>query len=79
MAINISTKKCNTKFIARFVLLMITIFAFRLLNAQETDNKPGIFYAITGKGLKDTSWLFGTFHLVNNSSSQRSSPSHGIF
>ena len=35
------------------------------LAAQEL--KPGIFYSITGKGLKDTSWLFGTYHLVNSS------------
>ena len=66
MSINISTKKVEAKFIARFVLLMITTFTLSLLSAQVTDNRPGIFYAITGKGLKDTSWLFGTFHLVND-------------
>ena len=67
MSINISTKKVEAKFIARFLLLMITTFTLSLLSAQVTDNRPGIFYAITGKGLKDTSWLFGTFHLVNDS------------
>jgi len=67
MSIKISTKKVEAKFIARFLLLMITTFSLSLLRAQVTDNRPGIFYAITGKGLKDTSWLFGTFHLVNDS------------
>lgn len=37
------------------------------VQAQKVANKPGIFYAITGNGLKDTSWLFGTYHLVKSS------------
>lgn len=37
------------------------------VQAQTVANKPGIFYAITGNGLKDTSWLFGTYHLVKSS------------
>lgn len=36
------------------------------VNAQPGP-KPGVFYAITGKNLKDTSWLFGTYHLINDS------------
>lgn len=67
MSIIISTKKFNAKFIAVFLVGMITTFTVGHLEAQVTENRPGIFYAITGKGLKDTSWLFGTFHLVNNS------------
>lgn len=45
------------------------IFAFLItclcnigIRAQST--RPGIFYAITGNNLKDTSYLFGTYHLV---------------
>jgi uncharacterized protein YbaP (TraB family) len=34
---------------------------------SAAQSKPGLFYSITGNGLKDTSWLFGTYHLVNNS------------
>ena len=67
MAPNISTKKFFAKFIAVTLLSIIATFTLSPLKAQVPDNKPGIFYAITGKGLKDTSWLFGTFHLVNNS------------
>lgn len=37
------------------------------VQAQTVANKPGIFYAVTGNGLKDTSWLFGTYHLVKSS------------
>lgn len=37
------------------------------VQAQTAANKPGIFYAVTGNGLKDTSWLFGTHHLVKSS------------
>jgi uncharacterized protein YbaP (TraB family) len=36
-------------------------------NAQQNMNTAGNFYAITGKGLKDTSWIFGTYHLVKSS------------
>ncbi len=36
-------------------------------HTQNVADKPGIFYAITGNGLKDTSWLFGTHHLVKSS------------
>lgn len=35
--------------------------------AQNHETKAGIFYSITGNGLDDTSYLFGTYHLVNNS------------
>ena len=37
------------------------------VKAQQQTDKPGNFYAITGKGLTDTSWLFGTYHLVKSS------------
>lgn len=36
-------------------------------SSQSTDKQPTNFYAITGNGLKDTSWLFGTYHLVKSS------------
>lgn len=35
--------------------------------AQKNDGaKPGIFYSISGKGLKEPSYLFGTYHLLNS-------------
>ena len=37
------------------------------VKAQQQTDKPGNFYAITGNGLTDTSWLFGTYHLVKSS------------
>lgn len=47
------------------VLALLSILLFQAFaDAQE---KAGIFYRVTGNGLKDTSYLFGTYHLVNNS------------
>lgn len=34
--------------------------------AQQTDKDKTIFFAVTGKNLKDTSWIYGTYHLINN-------------
>ncbi len=36
-------------------------------NVQTTKDKPGIFYSITGNGLKQDSYLFGTYHMVKES------------
>ena len=49
-----------------FLLLIFGILSAPAVNAQETGKKTN-FYAITGNGLKDTSWLFGTYHLVKSS------------
>lgn len=46
-----------------FSVLLMGLFP-PVANAQQT---PGIFYQVTRKGLKDTSYLFGTYHLVKNS------------
>ncbi len=42
--------------------MLLSIFAM-----AQSNNKPGNFYAVTGNGLNDTSWIFGTYHLVNSS------------
>jgi len=46
-----------------FIFGMLSAFSTR---AQEPGQQSN-FYAITGNGLKDTSWLFGTYHLVKSS------------
>ncbi len=50
----------------------VLIFIFGVLSgltgkAQGTNKHESNLYAITGNGLKDTSWLFGTYHLVKSS------------
>lgn len=50
------------------VIAIITcLFSAQILQAQDKKTSPGIFYAVSGNGLKDSSWLFGTYHLVNSS------------
>lgn len=65
---NISKKKI---FVVRFCTAVLMFIFGMLFNvagkAQENNSNPGNFYAITGNGLKDTSWLFGTYHLVKSS------------
>jgi uncharacterized protein len=60
----------TTKHANAWAMLILTIGLAVLSNkpllAQEDKQSPGIFYAVTGNGLSDTSWLFGTFHLINN-------------
>lgn len=63
MIANSSTSKRN-KLIAVLLFFFFGSHTVPQLAAQEL--KPGIFYSITGKGMKDTSWLFGTYHLVNS-------------
>lgn len=46
-----------------YALTLLLLFHIKS-NAQE---KPGVFYAVTGKDAKDTSWLFGTYHLIKAS------------
>ncbi len=48
-------------------LLLCAIIMCNNANAQKATATQGVFYAITGKGLKDTSYLFGTYHLLKNS------------
>lgn len=72
MSNNYSTENSKRKrFAVRCTVALLMFVAGMLLaetlNAQNANEKPGIFYAITGNGLKDTSWLFGTYHLINSS------------
>lgn len=60
-----SGRRGTLKF-ACFVLCAVTILA-STASGQEADKKPTNFYAITGNGLRDTSWIFGTYHLVKSS------------
>lgn len=53
------------KYRASLLLALFGLTALLPLAAQQP--KPGIFYSVTGNGLKDTSYLFGTYHLVKNS------------
>jgi uncharacterized protein len=53
----------------RFHLIWQLLFVLSLLIGTETfaqDDSPGIFYRIVSKAGKDTSYLFGTYHLVNS-------------
>ena len=54
------------KLAAPIFIFTILIFSSCKLAAQVSKDSPGIFYAVTGNGLKDTSWLFGTYHLINS-------------
>lgn len=61
-------RKVITTGVAVAVLLSIFGMAVSLVStAQPTDHTPGNFYAVTGKGIRDTSWVFGTYHLVKSS------------
>lgn len=64
----ISTGKSNAKLFAAIGLLYLFIFSFSPESkSQVNNNLQSNFYAITGNGIKDTSWLFGTYHLVRSS------------
>ncbi len=63
--------KCNKEVttikLAAIAMFIIVILAGYNSKAQTKSATPTNLYAITGNGLKDTSWIFGTYHLVNNS------------
>ena len=65
------TSKCNKEItaikLAAMIIFIIGILAGYHSKAQTKAAKPTNLYAISGNGLKDTSWLFGTYHLINNS------------
>ncbi len=46
---------------------MLCMLFFQSATGQQKAGRPGNFYAITGNGITDTSWLFGTYHLVKSS------------
>lgn len=67
----LSTKIIKRNHLTVRIATALTICLFGLLpafsvKAQEASRQSN-FYAITGNGLKDTSWLFGTYHLVKSS------------
>lgn len=53
--------------IKKLCIIAGTILCTGAAMAQPGTQKQGVFYAVTGKGLKDTSYLFGTYHLVRAS------------
>jgi uncharacterized protein YbaP (TraB family) len=66
-----STKITHRKIFFVRLTASLLMFIFGMLlgisaNGQEIKQQSN-FYAITGNGLKDTSWLFGTYHLVKSS------------
>lgn len=72
MNANYSTKLPKRKMYAvRFAatwLLFISLITLEFTaKAQDNTSPQSNFFAITGNGLKDTSWLFGTYHLVKSS------------
>ncbi len=69
---NTNKAKKYNKEITTIKLAAIAIFILGILagfnsKAQTKSTTPTNLYAITGNGLTDTSWIFGTYHLVNNS------------
>lgn len=63
------SKKEKVFFVQLTAALLMFIFGILWgisANGQEAKQQSN-FYAITGNGLKDTSWLFGTYHLVKSS------------
>jgi uncharacterized protein YbaP (TraB family) len=70
MLINQTRKnKKETRIInlAALTLFIIGMLAGYHSKAQTKSATPTNLYAITGNGLKDTSWLFGTYHLIKDS------------
>jgi len=59
---NMSLKLGRLSLIISFLSTLSTV-----ATTQVSDKNPGIFYEVTKPGLKDTSWLFGTYHLINDS------------
>ncbi|MEO8415765.1 MAG: TraB/GumN family protein [Ginsengibacter sp.] len=48
--------------------VVIILFAlFISIGAYAQPEKDGVFYSITHAGSKNTSWLFGTYHLIKDS------------
>lgn len=56
----------------RFINIEQTLIIFLLIiglgsETARAQEQPGVFYSVTGKDLKDSSWLYGTYHLVPGS------------
>jgi uncharacterized protein len=54
------------QFLSALAGFIVGTFFFGPISGQTQKNNAGIFYSVTGKDSKDTSWLFGTYHLVNS-------------
>ncbi len=72
MNTHINVKPSKAKVILIKTVVMLFLFAIGFLlgktaAAQSSSKKPGIFFTVTGNGLKDTSYLFGTYHLIKSS------------
>ena len=50
-----------------FQIFIFLLFSSTSLPSQNTNIKLGIFYKVSKPGVKDTSCLFGTYHLINDS------------
>lgn len=50
----------------RQVALCVMVMTVFIIGTTQAQQKSGVFYAVYGNGLKDTSWLFGTYHLIND-------------
>lgn len=48
-------------------MVFVLVQAVISLTGIHAQVKPGVFYSVTGNGIRDTSWLFGTYHLINGS------------
>jgi len=46
--------------------LLIILCSFYFIPGANAQ-KSGVFYSVSGNGLKDTSYLFGTYHLIKSS------------
>lgn len=53
--------------IVKQMIVYLLLLAVTGVNYIQAQIKPGVFYAVTANGSKDTSWLFGTYHLINDS------------
>lgn len=49
------------------LLKVMTIVLFYSIESISQQTNPGIFYAVTKPNVKDTSYLFGTYHLIKDS------------
>ncbi len=48
-------------------MFAIILFVSATTDIANAQTKPGVFYSVTGNCTKDTSWLFGTYHIINDS------------
>ncbi|CAN5391331.1 TraB/GumN family protein [soil metagenome] len=59
-------RKTMNKLLVTLIIPVLFPFVVKSQTDSLQKSKPGIFYAITGNELKDTSFLFGTYHLIKS-------------